>query len=211
MRHKNQPTPKTNNALFTISGLIIIGALVFMLVNDDWKNLFTSKTKISVFLNSSMCEQNIERTDGYNCKKHEALTTFQSELITWPYKSQKECETDYGICTEKRNMHWSPIKLGFGLLKLNDQYQSIPIFYSIKLGKYLMPSGFPVNTGDNWIENFPINYIEMLKIPAKFDQTMCFKMSTGQEICKSRNDLLEDLTDENINMLLYFFVGHQKN
>lgn len=205
-KHKKRKI-NDGNPFVTISGLLIIGSLIFMLINDDWKHLFTSKTNISVYLSSAMCEKSIGQTEIFLCKKHEAKTASDAEQINWPYRSKNECEEDYGTCIQSKGSQWHPLRLGFALAQINDQYQSIPIYYSIKLSQYLTPSGFPLSVGQNWIENFPKDYVEMLKIPSKFNQVLCFKLSTGNEICKSKNELLAMQTEENLNMLLYSFVG----
>lgn len=187
--------------------IIILGSLVFMLFNDDWRGLIEKRTPVSVYLDQKQCQKTIESTSMYMCGKNQKYAEERAKTIIWPYKDEKQCNLDFGSCLKQPTGFWSPSSLGFAMVNHDTNYKSFPIYYSMKHKQYLLASGYPVVIGDNSLPYFESTKNYLVTRAGKLSQKICFDLSNGQKICNSRSEMIENQTKENLNMLMHSSLG----
>lgn len=212
--HKKTSNSKPNQLLkyiilaFFITGIISLTATLFM---DDIRRTIKNEVEIKVFSNYQSCEATINQSLKHICRKYSENSKEIAETIFWPYRNKDECQADFGVCEDINRSYWKPVQLAFGIVGGSTEYNPIPIFFSTTKGKFLSASGYPFIIGNNYVGDYDKNMEMMFTLAGKFNETLCFKLRSGESKCTSKNDLLNSTNEDDLVLLQYSFAASRSN
>ncbi len=184
--------------------LAVIGCLIYMMFNDDWQAPLTKRVEIVVYLNAAQCENSIVPTLRYQCTRSAAFAAERANNMVWPYQSKQRCETDFGMCRESTAGYYRPFDLGFAIItRGKGDYLPTPVFYAQNLNQYVLAPGYPVVIGKNALPFFSSDQQFLINTPGALSYEICFALSTGENFCTTRAQLLASPGDQSQKMLLF--------
>lgn len=208
--HRKISNGKINQLLrYTILAFFVTGiiSLTATLLMDDIRRTIKNEVEINVFSNFQACEASINQSLKHICKRHSETSKKIAESIYWPYRNKDECQADFGVCEDLNGAYWKPVQLAFGIVGKSDDYNPIPIFFSTTKGKFLSASGYPFTIGSNYVGDFDKNMEMMFTLAGRFDSTLCFKLTSGESKCTTKNSLLESTNKDDLVLLQYSFAA----
>jgi uncharacterized protein YgiB involved in biofilm formation len=125
-------------------------------------NSMSSVSDVYVFNSVKSCENFNEKNNisGANCQDKYDNAMLVAEKIKFDIKDGSFCALYYGPKSCKQdifdNTEFQPIAIGF-VYSDNDDFVSLPIYYSRPIGSYITPSAFPVRIGKQSIIDMKIN------------------------------------------------------
>jgi hypothetical protein len=197
--------------LIKLTLLIILMGSIIIIVNQ-YKSQHIEK--VFVFNSAKSCQKfNIQHNNNsIDCEKLEAYSKILAKKFTWNFPDGATCVQYYGLhsCEPVKigsiEYRLKPVGFLYSYHKEDANYLSLPVYYSMPLGKYLTPNSYPIKIGYNEIGRFKTGYLNNLSIPKSLNSIGCFYRKSGKRSifeCGTRDAILKKA----INHKAYYTNG----